>query len=83
MSTKVVDKIVYRFNTEDNGGESFSLVTEVHQDERRPEDKFLTQEIVQECYGRSTTISMPLTFTPERLRELANLLDKKMNEHCI
>ena len=83
MATKIIDRHTFVFNSEDNGGEAFYLVTEINQDERHPEDKFCNQRIVQGCYGRESTISMPMTLTPGRLRELANQLESKMIQHGI
>lgn len=83
MVTKVIDRHTFVFNTEDNGGEAFYLMTEINQDEKYPQDKFCNQRIVQCCYGRESTITMPMTLTPARLRELANQLESKMIQHNI
>lgn len=83
MATKVIERHTFVFNPDDNGGEAFYLVTEINQDKKYPQDKFCNQSIVQGCYGRESTITMPMTLTPARLRELANELESKMIQHGI
>jgi hypothetical protein len=60
---------VFCFNPEDNGGESFMVITEIN------EEGHMTQEVSLQSYGAEASFNIPGWMTPEKLRELANQLD--------
>jgi len=64
----------YAFNATDNGGEALTLVTKVHN--AGEIDRYVTQELHLQSYGRSTTLALPFDFTPSQLRELADQLEQ-------
>jgi hypothetical protein len=71
--TKNVHNFV--FNEEDNGGEALELTTYKHTDTRYNES-FFTQELTLHSYGNSATFKFSAFMTPEKLRKLADALEK-------
>ena len=76
MTQKTVNHFV--FNPEDNGGEAVSLITIKHTDTRTNES-FYTQEVCLQSYGNSASFAIVCYITPEKLRELANQLEKAID----
>lgn len=67
------------FNNDDNGGESLSLTTFKHVDDRYPTaGAYITQELTLQSYGNSASFNIGYFFTPENLRKLADALDSQL-----
>jgi hypothetical protein len=64
-----VKRMVFCFNPENNGGEAFTITTDIH------EESYMTQEVSLESYGASSCINIPGWLTPQALRDFANALD--------
>lgn len=69
------------FNPNDNGGESLILTTEFIANGEKITDKngvFINQELSLQSYCNSASIKLfGVSITPEKLRELANQLEKE------
>ncbi len=66
---KIHRKHVFTFNPEDNGGESFTVTSNVD------EEGYMTQEVSLQSYGASSCMDIPGWLTPQALRDFANSLD--------
>jgi hypothetical protein len=78
MSKKLIERHVFVFNPQDNGGESLSLRTDICSN-GDPGGIFLNQEISLQSYCNSATFNLAgATLTPELLRKLADELEAAM-----
>lgn len=70
------------FNPEENSGESIVLTTKIFGDrDDLDDDRYITQELTLQSYGRSSSFELNFDLTPNKLRELANQLEDAMNRH--
>lgn len=78
MTDEKIKRHVFVANPKTNGGEQIFIVTEIH---RHPDGEWwLSQSFDLESYGNSATIHLGNdVLTPEKLREMANELEKFLN----
>ena len=75
--SEIIGKHEFVVNKKDNGGESVTISTEIHDNGDKTNNIWLSQTITLMSYCNSASFTLcgsPLT--PEILRELANELDK-------
>jgi len=82
-SDRVLEMFTFRFNENDNGGESLTLTTKLlHNGD--PEGVYYNQEITLQSYCNSASINLfGAAITPEKLRELANQLEVATNKAIV
>ena len=74
MKQNLVDRHVFSFNPDDNGGEQLTLVTEVF--DNGGGEVFTNQELTLHSYCNSASFTLSgAQILPEDLRRLANELD--------
>lgn len=74
---------VFVFNKEDNGGEQLTLTIEYFDNgdagHGLPKGIYDNQKLTLQSYSNSATFDLSNGFTPENLRELANIMERGYN----
>jgi hypothetical protein len=79
MSDKKVGRLTFVFNEKDNGGEQLVLTTDLYHN-GDPGGFYTNQELSLNSYSNSASFNLTgCQLTPEKLRELANQLDKMIS----
>lgn len=84
MPESLLHREVFAFNKHDNGGEQLSLAIEYFDNGDAaaglPGGILMNQELSLQSYGNSAAFYLSgAQFTPENLRELANLMERGHN----
>lgn len=73
----------FTFNPEDNGGESFSITIDYFDNgdtaHGLPDGIYDNQKLTLMSYGNAASFELYNGFTPENLRELANIMERGYN----
>jgi hypothetical protein len=79
---KVLGKHTFNFDTKSNGGESLCLYTKIFTNGDDPPDNLhLEHNLTLQSYGNAATFELCcIELTPEKLRKLADELEKEINE---
>lgn len=84
MSEILLQREVFVFNKGGNGGEQLSLAIEYFDNGGAaaglPDGVYMNQELSLQSYGNSVSLFLAAAqFTPENLRELANVMERGRN----
>lgn len=79
---KILSKHEFDFDPKGNGGESLYLNTEIWTNGDAPPDNlYLQHKLTLMSYGNSATFNLcAMELTPEKLRQLADEIEAKINE---
>ena len=81
MKDKLVKTIVEDLNPNDNGGESILLTTWLYDNGDEQDFIYANQQIELNSYCNSASMFMSgFLLNPDKLRELANKLEKQINK---
>jgi len=73
--SKILNRHVFNFSPEKNGGEVLTLTSTYHKFDADP-GVFVSQEITLESYGNSASFNLyGISLTPKALRQLADELE--------
>ena len=82
MTKQPVGQHSFSFNPKDNSGEGLTLETEIFDNGDKENNIYLNQTLNLQSYCNSATFNLAgAQITPDKLRQLANELEKEINKH--